>query len=128
MRLTVQQRAEQRRLAQAIARVGFVLPGTLLERYLPCQNAGCRCHDDPPQLHGPYWYWTRKIDSKTVSRTLSADQVDDYRAWFENRHELRDLIHELEALSIAIIDADPRSPSRRRPIAQPVDKPRSPHR
>lgn len=28
---------------------------------------GCRCKADPPQLHGPYWQWTRKVAGKTVT-------------------------------------------------------------
>lgn len=115
MRPTAEQRAEARRIRGAMAKVGFALPGTLLERYTHCQNAGCRCHAEPPRLHGPYWYWTRKINAKTVSRVLSADQVEDYQAWFDNQRKLRALTRELEALSIAIIEADPRSPARRQP-------------
>jgi hypothetical protein len=107
-------RAAARALAKAISEVGFVLPGTLSERYLACTHAGCHCHADPPQLHGPYWYWTRKVDNKTVSRMLRAEQVADYQVWFENRKHLRELVHELEELSMSLVDADPRTPHRRR--------------
>ena len=72
-------RARAKAIAKEIAAIGFVLPGTLSERYLTCTHAGCHCHGDPPQLHGPYWYWTRKVDAKTVSKMLSPDQVADYR-------------------------------------------------
>ena len=113
MRPSPNQRAEARRIAKQIAAVGPVLPGTLLERYMHCQNAGCRCHGDPPQLHGPYWYWTRKVNAKTVSRVLSPEQVEDYQPWFDNQRKLRHLLHELETLSLDIVDADPRTPKRR---------------
>ncbi len=104
---------EVRRIARAIAEVGFVLPGTLLERRLTCTHQGCHCHDDPPQLHGPYWYWTRKVNAKTVTRTLSKEQVDEYRPWFENERRLRALVRELEDLSLSVVEEDPRSPKRR---------------
>lgn len=107
-------RRRQTALAKAIAEIGFVLPGTLQERYLTCTHAGCRCHADPPQLHGPYWYWTRKVDQKTVSRMLSPELVADYQEWFDNRRRLRELTHELEELSIGVIDEDPRSVQKRR--------------
>jgi len=110
---TPSQRAEARRITQAISKVGFVLPGTLLERHLTCTHPGCHCHADPPRLHGPYWYWTRKVNAKTVSRVLSPDQVDDYRSWFEAEKRLRSLVHELEELGLAVVDADPRTPKRR---------------
>lgn len=110
-------RADRRRvLSEALAQIDFVLPGTLSERYLTCTHAGCHCHDDPPSLHGPYWYWTRKVDNKTVSKVLNPAQVADYRRWFENRKRLRELTRQLEELSIAVVDADPRTPRRRRPV------------
>jgi hypothetical protein len=101
-----------RAIAKELAAIGFVVPGTLSERYLRCTHAGCRCHDDPPHLHGPYWYWTRKVDQKTVSQVLSAEQVADYQAWFDNRKRLRDLVHELEDLGVSAIEADERTPRR----------------
>lgn len=113
MPINPEQANEQARIAEALAKVGFVLPGTLLERRLTCTHTGCHCHDDPPALHGPYYQWSRKIRAKTVSTTLSPDQVDDYRPWFDNKRHLRALVHELEALSLAIIQADPRTPRRR---------------
>ncbi|MHB1534181.1 MAG: DUF6788 family protein [Acidimicrobiales bacterium] len=110
---SAQQRSEARRLAKEIAKVGFVLPGTLLERYLTCTHPGCRCHGDPPRLHGPYWYWTRKVAAKTVSRVLAPDQVEEYRPWFENQRRLRGLVRELEQLGLSVVEADPRTPKRR---------------
>lgn len=106
-------RTEAKALARDITKIGFVLPGTLAERYLTCTHAGCHCHDDPPHLHGPYWYWTRKVANRTVTKMLRPEQVDDYRSWFENRKRLRDLTHQLEELSMEIIDDDPRTPAKR---------------
>ena len=110
--LSSDQRAEARRLAREIAKVGLVVPGTLLQRSMRCGNAGCRCHADPPQLHGPYWFWTRKVNAKTVSQVLSPEQVKEYQPWFDNERKLRALVHELEALGVAAIETDTRSPRR----------------
>ena len=73
-----------------------------------CGYANCRCRADPPQLHGPYHQWTRKIAGKTVTRILSDDQLADYQPWFDNQRRLRALITELETLSQEIADTDPR--------------------
>lgn len=105
--------AEQQRIVRAIASIGPVLPGTLLERSMRCRSAGCHCHSDPPQLHGPYFFWTRKVAGKTVSQVLSAEQAAEYRAWIENEHKLRDLVHELEQLGLDAVASDQRSPRRR---------------
>jgi hypothetical protein len=116
---TPDQRAEARRIARELSKVGFVLPGTLLERRFTCTHAGCACRADPPRLHGPYWYWTRKVEAKTVSRVLSPEQVDDYRPWFEAEKRLRLLVHELEQLGLSVVEADPRTPRRRPPRPAP---------
>src|SRR5215468_9056810 len=103
---TPAQQARAARLAAQIAetaRAGFILPGTLTERMTRCGYPRCHCHADPPQLHGPYHQWTRKVDGKTVTRILTDDQP-----WFDNQRRLRALITELEALSQEIADHDPR--------------------
>jgi Family of unknown function (DUF6788) len=92
----------------ALAAAGFALPGTLADRMTRCGRPNCRCHADPPRLHGPYHQWTRKKDGKTATRILSDDQLADYRPWFDNHRRLRELITQLEALSLEITDADPR--------------------
>ncbi|KAA0232049.1 MAG: hypothetical protein JJLCMIEE_03568 [Acidimicrobiales bacterium] len=102
------QRAEQQRIAAALAEVGFVLPGTLTERLTRCGRPNCRCHSDPPRLHGPYHQWTRKVDNKTVTRIFSDEQYADYGPWFDNERELRSLVAHLEGLSLAVVEADPR--------------------
>jgi len=97
----------QRRRAQItaeIAALGPPLPGSLVERRTRCGNPGCRCHADPPQLHGPYLTWTRKVDNRTVTRTLSADQADRYRALIDNARRLRQLVTELENLAVQQVE------------------------
>ena len=89
----------QRELATEIAAIGFVLPGSVNVVSRRCGKPNCRCRADPPKLHGPYVTWTRKVAGKTVTRRLSAEQLERYRPWFENKRRLRELIAELEALS-----------------------------
>ena len=91
-----------------LADVSFALPGTVADRMTRCGHPGCRCHADPPQRHGPYHQWTRKIDGKTRTRLLTDDQLADYQPWFDNHRRLRELIAELEELSLAIAENDPR--------------------
>ena len=108
---TPAQRARAARIAAQIARLaqaGFILPGTLTERMTRCGYPRCRCRAGPPRLHGPYHQWTRKKNGKTATRILTDDQLADYGPWFDNHRRLRELITELEALSLAIAEADPR--------------------
>src|SRR6266699_6382962 len=102
------QQARADRIAAELASLGLALPGTLIERHVRCGKPGCRCHADPPALHGPYWQWTRKVAAKTVGRWLSPEQNHDYQAWIDNDRRLRELLARLEALGTAAFEADPR--------------------
>ena len=98
-------RAAQAKIAAQLGSVGFALPGTIIERRIRCGKPGCRCAGDPPQLHGPYVQWTRKVNGVTETRLLSAAQLARYRSWFENAKRLRTLTSELEALSLDIAES-----------------------
>jgi hypothetical protein len=110
--LTPEQASRAREIAAEMATLGPALPGSILARSMRCRSKGCRCKADPPRLHGPYWSWTRKVDAKTVSRVLSAEQVEDYRAWSDADRRLRSLVRELEQIAVAAVEADPRTPHR----------------
>jgi hypothetical protein len=98
-------RRTQNHIAAGLAAAGFALPGTILERSICCKKPGCRCTADPPQLHGPYYQWTRKVNGKTVTRLLTVEQMQRYRPWFDNAKQLRTLLSELETLSLAIAES-----------------------
>ena len=91
-----------------LAALGPCLPGSVVVRTGRCGKAACSCRADPPRLHGPFRSWTRKIAGKTVTRLLSEEQLDDYQVLFDNHRRLKELVRELEDLSLAIVDADPR--------------------
>lgn len=83
-----------------LAQIGFALPGSVVERRMRCGKPRCRCKADPPRLHGPYLQWTRKVGGKTLTRNLTPDQYERYRPWFDNARRLRELLNELETLSL----------------------------
>jgi len=84
----------------ALGQVGFCLPGSIVIRRTRCGKPRCACKADPPALHGPYIQWTRTVNGKTVTRTLTQSQYDAYAGWFANARRLRNLTAELEALSL----------------------------
>lgn len=88
-----------RELAAKIADVGFVSSGSVIQRSTRCGTSTCRCHADPPQLHGPYWQWTAKVDGKTVTRRLTATEAALYQEWIANDRRLRDLIAQMRAVA-----------------------------
>jgi hypothetical protein len=44
------------------------------------------------------------IRMKTITRTLNVDRAERYRTWFGNTRRLRQLIDDLEALSVQAIE------------------------
>ena len=85
-------------LAQ-IAALGHCLPGSITTRQMRCGRARCRCKADPPHLHGPYTYWTRKEHGRTIARLLNTEQLERYQPQIDNTRRLRQLTTELETLA-----------------------------
>jgi hypothetical protein len=101
------QQAAHGKIAAQLAAAGFALPGTLTIRTYACGKPNCRCHADPPALHGPYAEWTRKIAGKTVTRRLTPAELADWQPLFDNAKKIRALLTELQDLTLEIIEASP---------------------
>ena len=91
-------------LKRALAGLGFVRPGTLVRRYMPCGKSGCRCLGDPPHLHGPYFQWTRKVKGKTVTLRLTQEQARLCSEWVSNHRRLKAIVRKMEGLSLKETD------------------------
>lgn len=128
MKVTRQQARAQARIARAMGEVGFALPGSLTVRAYRCGKPNCRCRADPPQLHGPYPLWTRKIDNKTVTRKLTADELTAFEPFFDNAKKLRALMGELQELTLKLVDQGTPSARSGRPAkGAPSAKGRAPN-
>ena len=87
-------------LKRSIADVGLVRRGSLVRRFMPCGRPGCRCQADPPELHGPYHQWTRKVRGKTITVRLSPSQARLFEEWIGNDRRLRKLLAQMEKVSL----------------------------
>ena len=116
------QRAARDQIAAQLAQAGFALPGTLTVRAYACGKPGCRCHADPPRLHGPYAEWTRKIGGKTITRRLNPAELAEYQPLFDNAKKLRTLLSELQDLTLQVIETD----STREPSTPAEPEPHTP--
>jgi hypothetical protein len=103
------QQAARDKIAAQLAATGFALPGTLTVRAYACGKPACRCHGDPPALHGPYAEWTRKINGKTITRRLTPAELAGWQPLFDNAKKMRTLLAELQELTLAIVDPGPAS-------------------
>lgn len=88
-----------RELARQLAEIGLISSGSVTRRYTRCGTAGCRCHADPPQPHGPYYQWTTKVNGKTVTRRLTEQEAKLYREWIANDRQLRGLIQQMRQVA-----------------------------
>ncbi len=99
------ERARQR-LIQFLAQGHHVLPGSLVERSVRCGKANCRCHAEPPELHGPYLQWSYTRENKRFTRWLSGEQEERYRSRINAARTLRELVSNLERLEIQGVERE----------------------
>lgn len=84
-----------RELAGQLAEIGLISSGSITRRYTRCTTPGCKCRAEPPQPHGPYWQWTRKVDGKTITRRLTPTEAKLYQEWINNDRRMRRLIDQM---------------------------------
>lgn len=111
--------ATRRGLAEQLAGIDGVLPGSVVLRHMRCGKPGCACRHDPPTLHGPYIQWTRTVDGKTVTRYLTEDQLAHYQEWFDNARRLKEIVAKLEIASLHAIEQS-------EAVTTPTDDPSTP--
>lgn len=102
-RLTTLER-RYRALAAQLLDVGYIAAGSITHRHTRCGNPNCRCRADPPQMHGPYWQWTTKVDGKTVTRRLSRTEAELYQGWIDNDRQLRAITAQMREVAAEATD------------------------
>lgn len=88
-----------RDLARQLAEVGWIASGSIAQRASRCGKAYCACRAEPPQLHGPYWHFTAKVDGKTVNKRLAEHEAHLYQEWIANDREVRSLLAQMRAIA-----------------------------
>jgi hypothetical protein len=120
---------EYRHLRLALSRIGYFRRGTLLKRLMTCGKPVCACKASPPRLHGPYYQWTRKVDGKTATVNLSAEQATVLEKWIATGRELDRIVAEMEQISMQATEpllrelpSPTRKPPKRRRRAERPDR------
>ena len=85
-------------------KLGFITTGSLIKVYKTCGNPGCRCHKDRTKRHGPYNIWTRKVNSKTVTRTLTDEQAKLVQECIDNMRKIEKIIEQMKDTSVRYIE------------------------
>lgn len=86
-------------LVAELTKAGFILKGSLVQRYLSCRTPGCHCSADPPRLHGPDWQWSTKVAGKTITRRINQEDAHQYQQLIDNRKRLERTLEEMYAVS-----------------------------
>jgi hypothetical protein len=88
-----------RELARELADIGYIAAGSVAPRYNRCGKSNCRCHGDPPHLHGPYFQWTAKVGGKTVNKRLTEEEAALYNEWIANDRRVRALLAQMREVA-----------------------------
>ena len=86
-------------LKRSLAELGYFRYGSLLRRFMPCGKPGCRCQAVPPELHGPYYQWTRKVGGKTVTVRLTRPQARLLETWIAHGRRLDRILAQMQRVS-----------------------------
>ena len=79
-------------IKRELASLGDLRPGSLSKQYNVCGNPNCRCKEDPPRKHGPYYQlsFTRKGRSQT--QFVKKAHVATVKKQMRNYGRLRSLV------------------------------------
>ncbi len=69
--------------------------GSVMEQHLKVKVKG----KDEPELRGPYWLYTRKVNGKSVGERLSESEAVRFREEVESFHRFQALCREYAELS-----------------------------
>jgi len=92
-------------LKRKIDKLGFISTGSVMKVYKTCGNTNCRCHKDKKARHGPYNIWTRKVKSKTITRTLTNEQAKLAQKCINNMRKVEGILQQMKDLSVKYIES-----------------------
>ena len=97
--------APYRRLRAQLEQIGWVALGTVLERKVP--GGG-----------GPRYQWSRRVQGKTVTVALSAEQFSWLRAAIANQRKVESLLTQMNQLTLDYMWKHLPSTSRRKRLSR----------
>src|SRR5215475_7285087 len=83
----IQLPASYRRLLARLQQIGWIALGSVVERNLPGQG-------------GPRYQWSRRVEGKTITVALSAEQFIWLKAAIANQRKASQLLSQMHKLSL----------------------------
>ena len=103
------QALERRRqeIAQQIANLGDLRPGSVTAIRKKCGKAGCCCTREDHPGHGPHWRLTYKSGGRSLSESLTGSAIAKAEREIAEFRKFQDLSREFVDLSMQICRARP---------------------
>ena len=83
----------------------FPALATLTEYYRKCGKPYCRCTQPEHPGHGPSWMLTRKVDSKTRTRNVPQQALEQTHRQMKEYRRFRDLVKQMIEINDALCHA-----------------------
>lgn len=84
--------AEIETVKRQIAGIGDLRRGSLSLQHTVCGKPGCRCADNPPRKHGPYYQISYTSAGQSKTQAVHREQLITIRRQVRNCAKLRDLV------------------------------------
>ena len=97
--------AAYRQLRARLGQIGWLALGSLLERKLPGQG-------------GPRYQWSRRVEGKTVTIALSAQQFDWLKQAIANQRQIDDLLNQMHRKTLGYMWKHVPSTARRKKLSK----------
>ena len=72
--------------------LGDIRPGSLSRQYNVCGSPNCRCKEDPPKKHGPYYQLSFTRKGRSSSKFIKKQHLQAVRKQLKNYARLRTLL------------------------------------
>ena len=73
--------------------LGDIRPGSLSRQYNVCGSPNCRCKEDPPKKHGPYYQLSFTRKGRSSSKFIKKQHLQAVRKQLKNYARLRTLLN-----------------------------------
>ena len=91
-----------KKLEEALAQIGPMLPGGITEQWNVCGKSGCKCKDpEHPKKHGPYFQLSFTVGGKSSSMFVKREQLTAARRCVRNYSRFKALTEQLLQARVA---------------------------
>ncbi len=92
--------AKIQKVKKALGALGPMRPGSLSAQYNVCGSPGCKCKEDPPKKHGPYYQLSYTFKSRSKSEFVRRENVAVVKRQLANYAKYRKLSEEWVELEL----------------------------